>query len=204
MSNPFRKDWWYDSPDLSRLKPEYLALRDRGDGPLLHLAAMFAGLNEVKRLIELGADPNIADTRGQTAIFRAIKIDVLKYLLSLEEIDIDHLDAMGRTALIHHIQVRSDFEVIRELLEHGADAAYLDCGGNTPLHMVFLRGHQNMRELVELLLDYGADINAVGDYTDSPLTVAVRNSDLSDYATLALMLNRGARVVLGRRVLSYF
>lgn len=50
-----------------------------------------------------------------------------------------------------------------------------DCMGDTPLHVMALRSD---RYGVEVLIENGADINAVGDMTETPLHVAIRKGDL--------------------------
>lgn len=63
---------------------------------------------------------------------------------------------------------------IRQLLEGGADANARTDGGGTPLHCAAQEGQTRM---VELLLDWGADINARDDLIGkTPLDLAVWNA----------------------------
>ena len=66
-------------------------------------------------------------------------------------INIDERDSRGRTAL-HLSSIRGTEEIMRLLLEHGADVSAVDLHGNTPLHYC---GHI---ETIQCLLDYGAEI----------------------------------------------
>jgi hypothetical protein len=71
-------------------------------------------------------DVNICNGRGQTALLIAAKhnrLECIKILLQQREIDIDHQDVHGMTAL--HLAVRCNkpesTEIIEELLRSGAD-----------------------------------------------------------------------------------
>ena len=50
-----------------------------------------------------------------------------------------------------------------------------DCDGDTPLHVMAGR---NDRVAVEMLIEAGADINALGDMGETPLHVATRRESL--------------------------
>ncbi len=63
-----------------------------------------------------------------------------------------------------------------------------DCTGDTPLHIMTLRSD---RYAVDILIENGADVNAVGDMTETPLHVAIRKGDL--YIVEAL-LNAGSKI----------
>jgi ankyrin repeat protein len=51
-----------------------------------------------------------------------------------------------------------------------------DCDGDTPLHVLIWRGDTAG---AQLLIEAGADVNAVGDMGETPLHIAVRKDNLS-------------------------
>lgn len=76
-------------------------------------------------------------------------------------------DLWGKTALIHAVE-RSDVEMVRLLLDAGADPD-LKAGGYTPLGRAALLGYGRV---VRMLLAYGADPDLKGSDGNTPLTAA--------------------------------
>jgi ankyrin repeat protein len=91
------------------------------------------------------------------------------------------------------------FDVIKFLLEKGADASAPDNSRITALHSVSARGH---REAAEFLLSRGADMNAVDEFGKTPLAYAITGGhiELADF-----LVSKGAVVSTegdaGRRLL---
>ncbi len=91
-------------------------------------------------LLEAGADPDIGDSDGQTAIMRVIGasgetvLDDVRDLLAAGA-DPDRQDKRGWTAL-HHAVWRRHPQVVQTLLEHGADRDLPDSGGRTVSDLV--------------------------------------------------------------------
>ena len=68
-------------------------------------------------------------------------------------LNLEERDSRGCTAL-HLASIRGTDDIMRLLLEKGADVSAVDLHGNTPLHYC---GHI---ETIQCLLDFGADIYA--------------------------------------------
>ena len=81
--------------------------------------------------------------------------------------------------------------LVRALLEGGADPNIEDKYICTPLHEAVKKGY---REVVNMLLDFGADINKEGGRRkETPLHMAAGNY-FGDPETVELLINRGAEI----------
>jgi ankyrin repeat protein len=81
-------------------------------------------------------------------------------------------------------------EVVRVLLEGGADVESANAYRSTALHQAAWNGHL---EVCRLLLDWGAKVDAVDEWKDTPLHVAAWAGHLS---VVKLLVARGADVRL--------
>ena len=118
----------------------------------------------VRFFIENGANIHV---RGgffqQTPIFYA-KSPVMTQLLLDKNAEINIEDNYPKSLLCSYVTANRDPAVIELLLQHGADPHYKQCYRNaTPLHTV-----KNLKT-VELLVKYGADIDAETTSKRTPL-----------------------------------
>nr|WP_274364142.1 MULTISPECIES: ankyrin repeat domain-containing protein [unclassified Paenibacillus] len=129
------------------------------DNPFLYAGAE-GFLEIVKLLIDAGADPTITNRYGGTALILASEhgyVEVVKELLTRTEIDVNHVNNLGWTALMEAIVLNNGGErqqqVIRLLIEHGANVTIPDKNGVTPLEHAKAR---RFGAIVRLLVDAGA------------------------------------------------
>jgi ankyrin repeat protein len=143
--------------------------------------------------------PWMGDAR-QVALSLAAGLDVNRIV---DCIDCTRLHiAARRLAKVQYCNIRhhSELEVLRLLLEHGADVHAKTRSGETPLHL--LSRHtladktwngklEDACDPFKLLLRYGADVNAVNKEGRSPLHFAAM---VSNHRVAALLLEHGADV----------
>jgi ankyrin repeat protein len=112
---------------------------DQLDNPFLYAGA--EGLTEILRLVnEAGADPSLTNRFGGTALIPASErghVETVRYLLEETDVDIDHVNRLGWTALLEAIVLgngdAAHQKVVRLLIEHGADVDIADKDGVRPL-----------------------------------------------------------------------
>ena len=141
----------------------------------------------IKTLLIAGCDPSIKGKSGKSAISKACwagNHEVAKYLLETEKVNFNEPDQVGRTWLHNAVwgwsKLRENekegeenpdsLEVVRLLLEYGADPNFKDKAGWTPLSLACL----NFREKwIKLLISYGADLNLTNNNGETSFLCAV-------------------------------
>src|ERR1043165_9239532 len=155
----------------------------------LHWLSIYGKTEEIKSLLEQGADVEEADNEG----FRPLhwvsiygKIEVAKILLK-QGANIKATDSEGCTSL-HLASLNDQIEVAKLLLKQGADIKATDNEKCTSLHLASLNGQI---KAAELLLKQGADIKATTDEGYTPLHLAC----MHDQTKVAeLLFKKGADV----------
>jgi uncharacterized protein len=131
---------------------------DLKNNPFLYAGAE-GFLEIVKLTIESGADPKILNRYGGTALIPASEhgyVEVVREILETTQIDVNHVNNLGWTALMEAIVLndggKNQQETIKLLIQHGADVNIPDSEGKTPLERAEERGFS---EIVDLLLKVG-------------------------------------------------
>ncbi len=140
---------------------------------------------QVQALLARGFDPNTVDPEGRSgfaAALRAGSTKVAELLAAHPGFDVNALSTAGESPLML-AAIKGDVTLSRRLLERGAR---LDLPGWTPLHYA---ASGPSTELVVLLLDRGATIDAASPNGSTPLMLAARNGSIDN---AELLLARGA------------
>jgi cytohesin len=129
-------------------------------------AATQGNLEEVRELLQKGADPNGKDEQGLTPL---------------------HWLAGHQLDLGGDFDTEEQVEFAEILISKGASLSSRDNRGMTPLHLYVKKGPY---KLAEFALSNGADVNATDNEGRTPLDLAL---DAQNYGTLMLLREHGAR-----------
>ncbi|KAI4246285.1 MAG: hypothetical protein L6R42_009934 [Xanthoria sp. 1 TBL-2021] len=115
-----------------------------------------------KLLLDHGIDFTLADEEGCTALHRCVSRDQIKTMQvlldqasALEPANnghqsirfqnfINHSRTDGDMTALHDVAVKGNLEMMRVLLEHGADFECYDATKHTPMHGAISHGHEEM------------------------------------------------------------
>ncbi|WP_405079385.1 ankyrin repeat domain-containing protein [Paenibacillus chitinolyticus] len=128
---------------------------DRSDNLFLYAGA--EGDMELLRLaISAGADPALTNRYGGTALIPASErghTDIVRELLTRTQVDVNHVNRLGWTALLEAVILGDGGEVhrtiIRLLLDHGADVHLPDGDGVTAYRHAVSRNFTAIAEMLE-------------------------------------------------------
>ncbi len=151
---------------------------DWGGGLTPLLEAAFRGhLESVKLLIHSGANINAATKHyGNTAIELAMSNncpEIVSFLLS-KGADIHQCDSQGGNALLWAVEGKVT-NIIREILELKPNLDHQNMNGLTALHLAVIR--KNV-EIVNLLIQNGANLKIADNFGRKPIQLAEHGSDI--------------------------
>ena len=148
---------------------------------LLITAITYNKMDIVNMLLELGANTEIQNPRGETPLYIAcssnkININMVKLLLKYGA-EINKIIRFGGDTVLRTAISSESFEKVILLLESGADPNLGDDKNNTPLQNAassrYFDDDDNINsEIIKLLLQYGADINSTNIVGVTPLFFA--------------------------------
>lgn len=132
---------------------------DMKNNPFLYAGAE-GYLDILKLTIKAGADPSITNRYGGTALIPASEhgyVDVIKELLTKTDMDINHVNDLGWTAMLEAIILNNgdgkQQQTVQLLIDHGADVNIPDKNNVTPLQHAREKG---FKEIEHILVKAGA------------------------------------------------
>ena len=142
---------------------------------LLHAASACGSFALVELLLRVGADPNVADGGGHTALYSVANqcgtsegASVVRILADAGA-DVNADDGVKRCTPLHMAARRGNARVAAALLDCGADIEARDSLGETPLRRAV---NCNKPEVAALLIGRGANVHSVGSKGLTPLSAA--------------------------------
>lgn len=143
-------------------------------------------LDDVKKIMKMGADPEARDNDGRTALLLASAAGhyhIVKFLIS-ESVDVNAADNEGITAM--HLAIDNSNSSILLLAKAGADVNSQDNKGRTPLMLACKIGKVGA---VKNLCDLGADATIDNPYKQSLIWLVVESA-ISIFPSNALQMIR--------------
>lgn len=163
------------------------------------------GLSLIESAWYLDSPPEIKDmllekearSGGAEAIYRELRfgnpdIEKVRYFLDLgadPNIPFASHTSEGNTALINALRYRADEELIKLLLESGADVNAASTRGHTPLHEI--AAHAVNIEYLDTMISAGADVNAQDDNLLTPLHTAAYAGEIE---SIDILVRNGADI----------
>src|SRR5882672_4430766 len=128
--------------------------KDERDITPLMYSAWVGSADAMKVLLEHGADPNLTNSSGSTALMLSATEMAKVRLLVDRGANVNAVSARGRTALLLAAMSDRSADIVRLLISAGADVKVVDQMKVTALHAAALG---NDAETVRLLLEAGLD-----------------------------------------------
>ncbi len=160
--------------------------RDDQGATLLIEAAVSGSLEDMKQLIERGADVNAATLQGVTALMCSVHDPERVRLLLWRGADFRARSKLGYSASILAAKFSENFETMKMLLA-------LEDDGNTlnETSSLFAASMVGDRQKVGWLLEQGANIDVGHSVGETPLLYAARQGE---YEMMRFLLERGADI----------
>ncbi|XP_034938575.1 putative ankyrin repeat protein RF_0381 [Chelonus insularis] len=150
-------------------------------------------VNFIKTLLELNSSVHTINNEGVTPLHMACSVEsinqpeIIKTLLDYNA-DVNLTDCRSDTPL--HIAYRNEnLQVIELLLKNGANFHIPDDKGRTFLHHVSKNWNLQTARKMELLLEYGADIEAIDNHGWTPLSLVCNHNN---HKAIKFFLKHGA------------
>lgn len=151
-----------------------ISIVDGDSDNVLMYAAFYSTEDCMRQLLQKGADPNAKNKLGETAVLWCNN-DIKKIKLLLEyKANLNIKTTSGNTALMAACVGNAQTEIVKLMLQHGADPLVVNNRKENALMRAATYGDTS---LTRLLLNKGVDINAKGVDDFTPLFYAIRSQN---------------------------
>ena len=165
---------------------------------VLNLCLLSAAQNDVLNaeivleLLKSGANPNICDKNGETPLslicIRSENIDAISHLIDFGMI-LNTKDNESGNSPLHNVSTIGNIEIMKILLEHGADPNAINNEKKTSLHCLANNPEKidgsTISKAIRLLSKYPVDINAQDEDGYTPIYSAVYEQNIEAIQSLA-------------------
>ena len=166
------------------------------------LAAQKGHSAVVAELVKAGADVNVKDKNGMTAVLLARNYDVIHQLGIQDAGGVKHLSKEDRSRILWHACDKGDLDMVQSVIRESCDVDHVH-KGQTPVMMATLRGHDR---IVKELILANCDVNqhSKGYYGDLESSLSLGRQFLpSAMVWIAIMVPWFALLLsLGRPVVN--
>lgn len=146
----------------------------------------------LQTLLRRGMDPNTSNDKGQTGLVLALQLGSLQAfqaLVNAPRVNVEVRNGHGESPLMM-AALKGYLEPARLLIARGAD---VNKPGWTPLHYAASKDQPAQEQIVALLLEHHAYIDAASPNGTTPLMMAAQYGSM---AVLQLLLDEGADPLL--------
>ncbi|KAH9494606.1 hypothetical protein Btru_019695 [Bulinus truncatus] len=163
----------------------------KGESALMLVSKLEGCETILEILLQSGADPNMSNEGGKTALHFAVSENHLKNVETLlnYSADVNKRCHLGLTCL-HLCANKQDIEMVRLLFKHGADVNLDGYLGNTPLLLAANIADVNS-DFLNYLIDIGSNVNHINKEGFSALMFA---SDKGSLESIKILCEKGADI----------
>lgn len=171
----------------------YIESKANDGSTALHIAASYGHLAMVALLIQLKANINALKSQKLTPLHSALQLkhfDVCELLIK-SGADVQIKDNNDRTPLLYTANFGCSIKLVKDLISNGADVHEKLHDGRNSLHIVAQSSLSNRLDLVNCLIENGANLDAV----DNLNYTALHNAAISgNYDIAKSLLDKGATI----------
>jgi cytohesin len=146
----------------------------------------------VDALLQKGLDVNTQDSKGTLLHYAIVEnnVGIVYLLLKQLKVDVNATEKLHKLTPLHLAAIMGNEEIVRALLEKGANVDTKNKNDESPLHLAVIAKNQ---EIVQVLLEKGANVDTKNKHDETPLHLAITFCE-GNPAIVQVLLEKGANV----------